>query len=62
MKTSILPYIEKIGKLIYMFPITDLSNIPFMETKILLEIQKQLNELNHGDIRSIISLWESDEI
>ena len=45
-----------------MFPITDLSNIPFMETKILLEIQKQFNELNHGDIRSIISLWESDEI
>jgi len=61
-KTSILPYIEKIGKLIYMFPITDLSNIPFMETKILLEIQKQFNELNHGDIRSIIYLWESDEI
>ena len=61
-KTSILPYIEQIGKLICMFPITDLANIPFMDTKILLEIQKKFNELNHGDIRSIISLWESDEI
>lgn len=61
-KTSILPYIEKIGKLICMFPITDLANIPFMETKILLEIQKKFNKLHHSDIRSIISLWESDEI
>lgn len=61
-KISILPYLEKIGILICMFPVADLSSLPFMETKILLSIQKKFNKLNHPDIKSIISLWESGEI
>ena len=61
-KISIAPYLEKIGNLICMFPVADLSSIPFMETKILLAIQKKFNELNHADMKSIISLWKSGEI
>ena len=61
-KISIAPYFEKIGNLICMFPVADLSSIPFMETKILLAIQKKFNELNHADMKSIISLWKSGEI